>query len=171
MKTHETLHSFKEQVNRIIDWVYKPFANLIPYETFRYGLCGGANTALDIFLYFIFYNFILKKQMVELGFVTISPYIAAFLIVFPITFSTGFLLAKYITFTQSTLRGRIQLMRYGLTVLFSIFLNYAFLKILVETFHIFPTPSKIITTCFVVVFSYFSQKYFTFGNARQRLEQ
>ena len=170
MNTHETLHNYKEQANRIIDWLYKPFTNMVPYETFRYGLCGGANTVLDIFLYFIFYNFILKKHLVDLGFVTISPYIAAFLIVFPITFTTGFMLAKYITFTQSTLRGRIQLMRYGITVMFSIFLNYIFLKILVETFHIFPTPSKIITTFFVVVFSYFSQKHFTFGNAKERLK-
>ena len=171
MNTHETLHNIKEQANRIIDWVYKPFTNLVPYETFRYGLCGGTNTALDIFLYFIFYNFILKKQLVHLGIVTISPYIGAFLIVFPITFTTGFLLAKYITFTQSTLRGRIQLMRYGIIVLFSIFLNYIFLKILVETFRIYPTPSKIITTCFVVLFSYFSQKHFTFGNVKQRFEK
>lgn len=109
--------------------------------------------------------------MVHLGVITISPYIAAFLLVFPITFTTGFILAKYITFTQSTLRGRIQLMRYVITVIFSIFLNYVFLKILVEIFHIYPTPSKIITTCIVVVFSYFSQKHFTFGNAKQRLEQ
>lgn len=171
MKIHEPLHNFKEKVSRIIDWVYKPFTSLVPYETFRYGLCGGANTAFDIILYFIFYNFILDKQLVHLGFITITPYIAAFLIVFPITFTTGFMLAKHITFTQSTLRGRIQLARYGITVMFSIFLNYIFLKILVETFHIFPTPSKIITTCFVVAFSYFSQKHFTFGNAKQRLEQ
>jgi putative flippase GtrA len=171
LKTHDTLHNIKESANRIIDWIYKPFIKLVPYETFRYGLCGGANTVLDITLYFIFYNFILKKRLVDLGFVTISPYIAAFLIVFPITFTSGFLLAKYITFTQSTLRGRIQLIRYGITVMFSIFLNYAFLKILVETFRIFPTPSKIITTCFVVVFSYFSQKHFTFGDTKQRTEK
>lgn len=171
LKTHETLHHIKEKINLIIEWVYTPFTNLVPYQTFRYGLCGGANTALDIFLYFIFYNFVLQKQMAHLGFITISPYIAAFLIVFPITFSTGFLLAKYITFTQSTLRGRIQLMRYGIIVMFSIFLNYVFLKILVEVFHIYPTPSKIIITGFVVVFSYFSQKHFTFGHARKRLDQ
>ena len=167
MKIHPPLHKLKIQTNQIIDRVYKPFADLVPYETFRYGLCGGANTTLDIILYFIFYNFILQKQLVHLGFVTISAYIAAFLLVFPITFSTGFLLAKYITFTQSTLRGRIQLIRYGVTVSFSIFLNYVFLKLFVEVFHIFPTPSKILTTFFVVIFSYFSQKHYTFGDAKQ----
>ena len=171
LRTHETLHHIKEKINLLIERVYKPFTNFVPYETFRYGLCGGANTAFDIFLYFIFYNFVLQKQMVYIGFITISPYIAAFLIVFPITFCTGFLLAKYFTFTRSTLRGRIQLMRYGITVMFSIFLNYVFLKIFVEIFHVYPTPSKVITTGFVVVFSYFSQKHFTFGHARQRLEQ
>ena len=53
-------------------------------------------------------------QIVHLGFVAISPHIAAFLIVFPMTFTSGFLLAKYVTFTASELKGRIQLFRYGL---------------------------------------------------------
>jgi putative flippase GtrA len=81
---------------------------------------------------------------------------------FCITFPTGFFLSKYITFSQSDLRGRIQLFRYGITVLMCILLNYIFLKIFVEYFGWYPTLSKIITTLIVVVYSYFSQKYFTF---------
>lgn len=157
----------RNQIIKLIDWVYIPFRNIIPQETFRYGATGGANTLLDIFLYFLFYNFILKKNMIDLGFVVISPHIAAFLIVFPITFSTGFLLAKYITFTQSTLRGRVQLFRYGISVGGSFILNYVFLKIFVELIGIFPTPSKILTTIIVVIYSYIIQKHFTFKTGKK----
>lgn len=157
------LFRFRDTIIQIIDWFYiLSIRKYIPLLTFRYAACGGSNTLLDTFLYFITYNFILKKKMVDLRIVVISPYIAAFLMVFPITFFTGFLLAKYVTFTQSQLRGRIQLFRYGVTVAGSILLNYVFLKIFVEYIHLYPTPSKIITTGIVVVFSYFSQKYFTF---------
>lgn len=116
----------------------------------------------DIVLYFVTYNFILKKQVVDLAVVAISPHIAAFVFVFPVTFSTGFLLSKYITFTESTLRGHIQFLRYGLTVFGSIVLNYLLLKLFVESFHWFPTISKIVTTGIVVMYSYVCQKYFTF---------
>ena len=146
----------------IIDYFYSPFRRYIPLETFRYAATGGFNTLLDIFLYFICYNFILDKKIIDPQIVSISPYIAAFLIVFPITFFTGFLLAKYITFTNSDIRGRIQLIRYVLSVSGSIFLNYFFLKILVEFGGLWPTLAKIITTGIVVIYSYFVQKFYTF---------
>jgi putative flippase GtrA len=146
----------------IVDWFYTPFKRFIPLQTFRYAFCGGANTALDIFLYFLTYNFILHKNDLSLKIITLKPHIGAFFMTFPITFVTGFLLSKYITFTESELRGRIQLFRYGVTVLVCIFLNYIFLKIFVEICGIYPTPSKILTTGIIVIYSYFSQKYFTF---------
>jgi putative flippase GtrA len=146
----------------IIDWFHRPFKNVIPIQTFRYIATGGSNTVLDIFLYYISYNFIIKKRMVDLGLVTLSPHIAALFMSFSVTFFSGFLLAKYITFNDSLLRGRIQLFRYFVTVLVCIILNYIFMKVFVDMCHIYPTPSKILTTCLVVVYSYFSQKYFTF---------
>lgn len=149
-----------------IDLFYTPFQRLVPIETFRYAATGGFNTALDISLYFICYNFVLDKQVIDLYFVSISPYIGAFLIVFPITFFTGFLFAKYITFTNSEIRGRTQLMRYMFSVLGSIFLNYFFIKLLVEWGGLWPTLSKIITTVIVVIYSYFVQKFYTFKATR-----
>jgi len=146
----------------VADWFYQPFSRYIPLVTFRYGFTGGMNTVLDIFLYFVFYNYVFQKQVFDLGFYAITPHIAAFLMVFPITFTTGFLLAKYVTFTQSPLRGRKQLFRYGLTVIGAILLNYILLKFFVEVCDFWATFSKILTTLLVVVYSYFMQTYFSF---------
>lgn len=156
------LENIGEFIIRIVDWFYFPFLRFIPKVLFRYAATGGANTVFDILLYFIVYRFLLDKQIVELGFVAIGAHIAAFLIVFPVTFSTGFLLAKYVTFTTSELQGRIQLFRYGLTVAGSILLNYIFLKLFVEYFGWFATFSKIIVTVIVVIYSYLAQRYFSF---------
>jgi len=158
--------NLRSSIIQTIDLFYTPFQSLIPLETFRYAATGGFNTLLDISLYFICYNFILDKQVIDLHIVSISPYIAAFLIVFPITFFTGFLFARYITFTSSEIRGRTQLIRYMLSVSGSIFLNYFFLKLLVEFGGLWPTLSKIITTVIVVIYSYFVQKFYTFKTTR-----
>ena len=157
---------FQNLILKVIDWFYFPFFHFIPIEIFRYAFTGGLNTILDLLLYFVFYKYVLDKQIVELGFVAISPHIAAFLIVFPITFTTGFLLAKYVTFTSSELKGRIQLFRYGVTVTGAIFLNYIFLKLFVEYFGFFATASKGITTIIVVIYSYILQRYFSFKTGR-----
>ena len=152
-------------IERVVMFFYPPFKRFMPEQTFKYAATGGANTAFDIFLYYIAYHYVLEGQILELGFYAISPHIAAFMMSFAITFPTGFLLAFFISFPGSYLRKRIQLMRYGMTVIGSILLNYFFLKLFVEVFHWYPTFSKIVTTLIVIVFSYTAQKYFTFKSA------
>jgi len=146
----------------IIDFFYPPFRKLMPLQTFRYAACGGGNTLLDIFLYFISYNFVLQKQVVFTPAGPISPHIAAFLMSFAISFPSGYLLNRYIVFPGSILRGRVQLFRYFLLVVLCVFLNYIFIKLFVEHLHLYPTVSKILTTVIVVSFSYLTQKNFTF---------
>ncbi len=152
----------KEFIISAIDFFYPPFKKFIPLRTFRYAACGGFNTLLDIFLYFISYNFILQKEVFHTPFVSISPHIAAFMMAFLISFPTGFILNRNIVFPGSTLRRRIQLLRYLLLVLVCILLNYVFIKLFVEQWGIYPTPAKILTTIIVVSFSYLTQKNFTF---------
>ena len=85
------LVKFRLLILNFLEWCHRPFGKIIPAETFRYVAMGGVITFVDIFLYFICYNFVLKKQMVDLGFVVMSAHIASFVFVFPITFFTGFL--------------------------------------------------------------------------------
>jgi len=158
----EKLRLVRKFIQDLVDWFYIPFRKFIPAQTFRYAICGGSNTALDILLYFICYNFVLKKQVLYFKIISISPHIASFLIVFPITFVTGFILTKYITFPESQIRRRIQFFRYGLTVLGAIILNYILLKLFVEHVGIYPTPSKMITALIVILYSYLSNKHYTF---------
>jgi putative flippase GtrA len=145
-----------------IDLFYPPFRKFVSRQTFRYLACGGGNTLLDILLYFISYNYILQKKVVDLGFTAVSPHIGAFIIAFCISFPLGFWLMRSIVFTDSTLRGRVQLFRYFLLVAICIMMNYVFLKLFVEQWGIYPTPSKMLTTIIVVSFSYLTQKHFTF---------
>ena len=149
-------------VSKILDFFYKPFKKILPKETFRYLFFGGVNTLLEAILYFFTYNFVIGEQSVSIGIITITPHIATFLCVFPIVFFTGFLFSRYMIFTRSSLKSVIQFRRFGITILSSLFLHYILLKIFVEVFLMFPTPSKILTSALVAFFTYLFHRFFTF---------
>jgi len=152
----------KKWLISFIDLFYPPFSKFMSLQTFRYAACGGANTFLDILLFFISYNYILHKQVLYVGVFAFKPHIAAFIISFCVSFPTGFFLMRNIVFPGSTLHGRVQLFRYFLLVVICVLLNYVFLKLFVEQFQIYPTIAKIFTTVIVVSFSYLTQKHYTF---------
>jgi putative flippase GtrA len=152
----------KKWIIDFIDFFYPPFSKLMPLQTFRYAACGGTTTFLDIFLYWVSYHFILQERNVNLGLFTVSPYELAFVMSFSISFPTGYFLNKNIVFPESTLHGRIQLFRYFLLVMICLGLNYVFIKLFVEHFHLYATVAKIFTTAIVVSFSYLTQKNYTF---------
>ena len=152
----------RQRIFNIIDFFYPPFKKLIPLQTFRYAVCGGSNLLLDIFIFYVSFHYILQKRVLHLGFIALEPYNAALVIAFSITFPIGFLLNKYIVFNGSQLRTYVQLLRYVMIVIVNLFLNYAFLNILIQYMHFYPTIAKVIATVFIVIFSYLSQKHFTF---------
>lgn len=135
----------------------------MPLQTFRYAVCGGGNTALNILIFAVGYNYIFQKQVAYLPFgLVMEPHIAAYALAFFITFPTGFYLSMFVVFPESHLRRRIQLFRYLLVVLACLVLNYVLLKTFVEVLGWYPTPSMILNTILVVSFSYISQRYFSF---------
>ncbi|HEY1111921.1 MAG TPA: GtrA family protein, partial [Chitinophagaceae bacterium] len=121
-------HKVRAIILRFIDLFYPLFRRFMPLQMYRYAACGGGNTALNIFLYFITYNFILDRQVLDLGFIAFTPHIAAFLIAFCVTFPIGFYLSMYVVFQGSFLKRRVQLFRYFMVAMVCIILNYALLK-------------------------------------------
>lgn len=151
-------------ITHIIDFFYPPFRKFVTKQFFRYGFTGATNVVFSIALYFVVYNFVLQQKMLPMGFFTLSSHIAALVISFPFSNFFGFLLQKYVTFTESDLRGRVQLYRYFLIVFINLGINAIFLKIFVDGFHFWTTPSQIMATFICILISYFSQKKFTFKN-------
>ena len=169
------MQTFAQIITKIVDFFYRPFRKYIPQQLFRYAACGGGNMVLDWVLYFILYNFVVGHDLVYISLpfassphhliaspICLTPHIMSLLIVFPITLFTGFWLNKYVTFTQSSLRGYNQLLRYILIVIVNLLVNYFGLKLFVEVCGIYPTPSKMIVTIITVAVSFFGQKYFSF---------
>ena len=154
--------SFRQFILSVIDFFYKPFKKILPLQTFRYAAAGGANTVFDICMFSLGYNFIFKKENFHFGHFTLTPYVASLIFAFCFSQPTGFYLNRYVVFQDSGLKRRAQLIRYLIVVFICIIFNYLLLKLFVENFGWYPTPSKILTTALVIIFSYSSQTYFFF---------
>ena len=149
-----------------IDSFYFIFKRFMPIKTYRYAICGGGNMLFDLVLYFIFFHFVLRKQEIDLFFIVLSPHIASLFFVFPITFITGFLLNKFITFQDSNLSGKTQFIRYLLVAIGAIVLSYICMKILVDFMGFYPTLSRLLTMVISVIYSYLLQSRFSFGKIK-----
>ena len=163
---YRPLMRISELIIRFIDWFYrKPVAAILPRQTFRYIVCGGANVVFSWVCYFLVYNFVLDKEQLDLGFVVVSAYVATMLLIFPFTFFTGFWLNRYVTFRHSPLPTGTQLFRYLLSIGGSVIVNYAGLKFFVEFCGLWATPSQMLATFVTMIYSYLAAKYFTFRYA------
>lgn len=151
----------RNSIIALIDFFYPPFRRIMPLHTFRYAACGGFNVVQGFLLYSLVYSW-LGNRVIALGDHHFATYTIALILSSCSVFITGFLLNKYIVFTGSDLRGRIQLFRYLLSFLSNLAINYVLLKFLVQYLHVHPVLAQVLVTALVIAFSYFTQQYFTF---------
>ncbi|MGC4035051.1 MAG: GtrA family protein [Chitinophagaceae bacterium] len=164
------IHSARDLIIPVIDFFYPPFKKLMDIQTFRYAACGGGNAVLGLVVYTVAYKFIFKEQNLHFGFYAFKPHVAALFLTFIVNFVVGFFLNKYVVFSNSSLRGRVQLFRYFAVYIFNLLLNYILLKIFVERLHMNALISQYITTAIIILFSYFLQRKFTFKSEEQPVE-
>ena len=151
-------------IRRFLDLFYPLVSKLFDKTTYYYAACGAGNLVLSWVLFFLFYQFVFEKKLLyirQIDFV-FTPYTLSALMCFIISFSIGFMLMKYVVFTQSELKGRIQLFRYGLSAVVTSGANWVLLKSFIEIFEFYPSVANVISTCIIVVISYLIQRNFTF---------
>lgn len=152
----------KKIINQVIEFFYFDFFKFIPLTTFKYIVCGCTTLSVGFITYMVSFYLILKGENVVTPWYTFSPHVASQLLSFCAGFPTGFFLNRLIVFTESELRGRIQLFRYSLSVIASLLFSLFLIKLFVDLCHLNETVGKIFTDVVVTVFSYFVQHYFTF---------
>ena len=155
-----------EKITRIVDFFYlKPLRGVMPLQTFRYAVCGGCNLVINWLLYALLYGVVLRFDYLDLGFVYISRHIAALAVTFPVTLFTGYWLQSRISFRGSPLGDKVSSVRYLVTTLGSLAINYLCLKIFVELVGIYAPVAQIITSLITIIYSYLLQKHWTFRGA------
>lgn len=156
----------RKAILALIDFFHPPFRKYISLHNFRYLATGGSTLLLGILTYYFAYFFIFKTQEVNLWFIVVERETACLFTDYAIVIPTSFILNKYLIFTQSELRGRVQLFRFINLQFINILANYVLLKFLLELLKDFPTLSllsRVIVSILMAIFSYLYQHYFTFG--------
>lgn len=144
---------------------YRIFKKWVPYDVYAYLAVGGLNTALNILIFAVFYEWILPKQGIWILDFTIQSYSIALLLAFFATIPTGFWLSKNFAFKQAEeplKKTPKQLFKYLLVVGQGLGSDYLILKSLVLFLEIEPTLAKLISTGIVLTVNFLLQKYFTF---------
>lgn len=151
-------------IRKFLDLFYPIVAKIFDKTTYYYAACGVGNLVLSWILFFLFYQFVFEKKLWHISLIdfTFTPYTLSAFSCFIISFILGFLLMKYVVFTQSELKGRIQLFRYGISAIITSSANWVLLKTFVEFFYFFPSLANVLSTCIVVIISYLIQRNFTF---------
>ena len=165
----QKLHAFiRKIILAVVDAFYPLFKKFMPLQTFRYAACGGGNVILDIAIFTYCYNYVFLKSDVHIGLFVFKAFTISFFISFCISFPIGFYLSRYVVWQQTETRKRIQVFRYFLVVAACIALNYFLLNLFALEFHWWPTFSRIIAAVFVILFSYLTQRNFSFKPVKTR---
>lgn len=146
---------------------YRIFKKWLPYEVYAYLAVGGLNTALNILIFAVFYEWMVPKQGIWILDFTIQSYSIALLLAFFATIPTGFWLSKNFAFKQAEeplKKTPKQLFKYLLVVGQGLGSDFLILKCLVLLMDMEPTIGKIISTVIVLTVNFLLQKYFTFKN-------
>jgi len=149
-----------------IDFFHPPFRKFVSLHNFRYLITGGGTLVLGLLSYFFAYFFIFKTKEVDFGIIILQRETACLLVDYCVAIPTSFLLNKYVIFTHSELKGRVQLFRFLNLQFINILANYVLLKFLLELLRDYPTLSmlsRIAVSVLMALFSYLYQHYFTFS--------
>lgn len=153
-------------IKSLLDLCYPLFARLFDKQTYYYAACGGTNLVSSWIFFYLFYQFLFEKRIFNLAVggqtYVVSAYTLSSMLCFLIAFCLGFLLNKFVVFTESQLMGRVQLFRYAVSAGFSWLGNYLMLKILIEGLQFYPSIANVCSSAFVVLLSYFLQRKYTF---------
>jgi putative flippase GtrA len=134
----------------------------MPLQTFRYAACGGGNTLLGLVFFFILYHYVFTEDVVNIGFMVFKSHKAALIFSSSVTFIIGFFLNKFVVFTDSSIKGHVQLFRYFLSFFGNLCIAAFLQTVFVEMLKINADVSQIMIVAIIVTISYFTQKYFTF---------
>lgn len=159
------LGKLRDIIVAVIDFCHKPFAKIIPTQTFRYIACGGANTVAGLLIYsVVFVRILHQAEYVHIvGDLHITSRIAAWAIQFLFCLPVGFLLSSYVVFPESQIHGRVQLFRYIMSTLIFLLMSYVLTKVFAIIMPIVRADiANIFVAMITTVLSYLTQRFFTF---------
>lgn len=153
----------KNFVQHLLDLFYPIFRKLMPFEVFAYLTLGAANTAFNILLFALLFNFCdhtpeefyLKGVAVEV----------ATIVSFLVTVVSGYWLNKNFAFASAENNKKEnanQFRKYFLVSIQGQFSDYLITKGLIALLLLNPVIAYFISTFIMLIINFLLQKYYTF---------
>lgn len=128
----------------------------------RFFMSAGIATLADVIIYFFVINFLFEHQRVYFGVYSASAHTLSLCVSYSCGVAVNFAITKYAVFNESTLAGKKQFSRFALIAFIGFFANYGLLRLFVEVFDFYPTPSRITSALSLGIAAYYIHKFFTF---------
>ena len=153
-------------IRSILDLFYPLFRRFFNRQTYYYAACGGGNLVLSWILFFVFFQYLFAKRIFQFDLGSlhyiISAYTLSSMLCFVTAFLIGFLLNKFVVFTESSLNTGSQFLRYSMSAVLTWIGNYLLLKTFIEGFGLYPSIANVLSSAAMVVVAYLIQRNFTF---------
>ncbi|MEY3087325.1 MAG: GtrA family protein [Flavobacteriia bacterium] len=153
-------------IRRFLDLFHPLFARFFDKQTYYYAACGGVNLVSSWLFFFLFYQYLFEKRIFNMEIngeiYVVSAYTLSSMLCFVIAFLLGFLMNKFVVFTDSQLIGRVQLFRYAVSSWLSWLCSYLILKTLIEGLQFYPSIANVVASVITVFISYLLQRKYSF---------
>jgi len=153
-------------IRRFLDLFHPLFARFFDKQTYYYAACGGVNLVSSWLFFFLFYQYLFEKRIFNFDIngeiYVVSAYTLSSILCFVIAFLLGFLMNKFVVFTDSQLIGRVQLFRYAVSSWLSWLCSYLILKTLIEGLQFYPSIANVVASVITVFISYLLQRKYSF---------
>lgn len=151
-------------IRAFLDLFYPLVSKLMDKTTYYYAAAGSTNLVLGWLIFGLLDLYVFKHNITWLPLfdhpVHSYTIVAGICAVFSFLF--GFTMMRYVVFTESQLKGRVQFFRYGFSALISATVNWILIKLMVDAFAWNASLCNVFASVVVVTISYFLQRKFSF---------
>ncbi|SDS75672.1 Putative flippase GtrA (transmembrane translocase of bactoprenol-linked glucose) [Mucilaginibacter mallensis] len=132
-------------------------------EIARFVCSAGAGFLVDISVFYLFYHNLLTQKSYHILNATVRNSSLSLAISFFLGVVVNFLITKFLVFTESKSSSAQQFFRFASVAVIGFFANLMVIKLLIQTFGMYPPVARITAALSLFFASYFVHKLFSFS--------
>lgn len=132
-------------------------------QVFRFVLSAGIGFLVDISAFYLFYHNLLSEHTYQIFSFTVRNSTLSLAISFFMGVIVNFLITKFLVFQESRSKSSKQFIRFVSVAIIGFFANLAVVKLLIQSFGVYPPYARIMAALSLFFASYFIHKVFSFS--------
>jgi putative flippase GtrA len=129
----------------------------------RFVFSAGMGFLVDISAFYLFYHNLLVQHTYQVFNYTVRNSTLSLAISFFMGVVVNFLITRYLVFTESKSKASKQFFRFASVAIVGFFANLAVVKLLIQSFEVYPPLARVLAALSLFFASYFIHKVFSFS--------